>query len=265
MPKPAPQRRRTRRKGESLRPGARGPRRTRSARKRACRGGVAIALLRLTGGALFLTIAVFYFSPLRDAARHARDAVAEATQAGRYAAARGSGLVGYSLRYGIPFDLAAAIEHAATEQGIDPDLAFRLVRVESQFKERAVSSAGALGLTQLMPATAAEMQPGITREEIFDRDTNLQLGFRYFRWLLTLYKGDVEEALHAYNRGPGTVARIRAAGGDPTNGYADKVIRGGRTHHPPYRGNGLIPTAPPPLPDPWTAREERARSPVSAF
>lgn len=262
MPKSA-QERRTRHAGESLRR-SRGARRTRSIRRRTRRSGAVTALLRLAGGAVFLSIPFFYFSPLRDAARQARDAVVEATQAGRYAAARSSGLLGYSLRYGISFELASAIEHAAIEQGIDPDLAFRLVRVESQFKERAVSPVGALGLTQLMPATAAEMQPGITREEIFDRDTNLRLGFRYFRWLLKLYKGDVEEALHAYNRGPGTVARIRAAGGDPANGYADHVLRGGRTR-PAYRGNGLTPTLPPPLPPPWGGKEERVRSPVSAF
>jgi soluble lytic murein transglycosylase-like protein len=75
----------------------------------------------------------------------------------------------------------------------------------------------------MMP-TAAELQPGITRERLYDRDTNLRLGFRYFGRLLRFYGGDVETALHAYNRGIGTVARIRAAGGDPANGYAAKVL-----------------------------------------
>jgi soluble lytic murein transglycosylase-like protein len=111
------------------------------------------------------------------------------------------------------------------------------VRVESEFNERAVSSAGALGLTQLMPATAAELRPGITREEIFDRETNLRLGFRYLRWLLRSYDGRVPDALHAYNRGPGTVARIRRAGGDPANGYARRVLGEGRDA---YRGPGTL-------------------------
>lgn len=222
-------------------------------------------LLRLAGGGLFLTVLVLYLAPLRDAALHAREAVADATAAGRYAAARNTSVIRYMVRYGISYDLAAAIERAAIAEGIDPDLAFRLVRVESRFHERAVSPAGALGLTQLMPRTAEELQPGITREEIFDRDTNLRLGFRYLRWLLRLYDGDVEEALHAYNRGPGTVARIRAGGGDPANGYADLVLRGGRARSP-YRGNGLLPSVPPPLPAPWSGHEERIRaSPISAF
>jgi soluble lytic murein transglycosylase-like protein len=240
---------------------------TQSAKQRTARRHavpLSVALTRLAGGSLFLVILVVSLSPLRDAAIHARDIVVDAAAAGRYAAAREASIIRHALRYGISFELAAAIERAAIEEGIDPDLGFRLVRVESRFRERAVSSAGALGLTQLMPGTAAELQPGITREQIFDRDTNLRLGFRYFRWLLGIYDGDIEEALHGYNRGPGTVARIRAAGGDPANGYADLVLRGGRVTLP-YRGNGLHPTLPPPLPEPWTVESPRSRSPISGF
>lgn len=143
-------------------------------------------------------------------------------------------------RYGIDPELAVAIAHAARSEGIDPELGFRLVRVESRFRERAVSPVGALGLTQLMPRTAAELQPGITREQTFDRDTNLRLGFRYLRWLLDVYDGDIEEALHAYNRGPGTVKRVRAAGRNPANGYADMVL--GRRGSPErYQGQGFVP------------------------
>jgi soluble lytic murein transglycosylase-like protein len=240
------------------------PRRVRSRRRRPPESRLRVALLRLTGAAMFAGVLLLLFAPLRSIAGQARDAVVDAATAGRYAAARDAARIRYMVRYGISFELASAIERAALEEGIDPDLAFRLVRVESRFHERAVSSAGALGLTQLMPATANELQPGIAREEIFERDTNLRLGFRYLRWLLRHHRGDVEEALHAYNRGPGTVARIRAAGGDPANGYADHVLRGGRARVP-YRGNGLVPTLPAPLPPPWTTTEERLRSPVSAF
>jgi soluble lytic murein transglycosylase-like protein len=86
------------------------------------------------------------------------------------------------------------------------------------------------------------MQPGITREQIFERDTNLRLGFRYLRWLLKQYRGNREEALHAYNRGPGTVSRIRARGGDPANGYAEMVL-GERGASPVGRAAPLDTTA----------------------
>lgn len=149
-------------------------------------------------------------------------------------------VVVYAARYGISTELAREIENAAIAEGIDPDLAFRLVQVESSFDELAVSPAGALGLTQLMPATAEWLQPGITTDQIFDRRTNLRLGFRYLRLLLRVYDGRVDEALHAYNRGPGTVDRIRAEGGDPANGYAERVL--GARRGEPYRGSGLLPS-----------------------
>jgi soluble lytic murein transglycosylase-like protein len=178
----------------------------------------------LAGAALIATI-----PPLRAAALGARDLVVAASIAAREVDTRRARTAHHAIRYRISMSLAGDIERAAVAEGIDPDLAFRLVRVESEFHERAVSSAGALGLTQLMPATAAELQPGITREQIFERETNLRLGFRYLHWLIDLYDGRLDEALHAYNRGPGTVARIRAGGGDPANGYADRVLGSDRS------------------------------------
>ena len=132
----------------------------------------------------------------------------------------------YSTRHRIPADLAERIYDIALAEGVDPALAFSLVRVESEFTQRAVSSAGAVGFTQLMPSTAFEMQPGLMRSDLFDRDTNLRLGFRYLRQLLHQYDGDLRLALLAYNRGPGRVDGILKEGGDPGNGYARSVMRG---------------------------------------
>ena len=129
-----------------------------------------------------------------------------------------------SAKYSIGADLALAIEEIALSEGIDPKLAFELVRVESQFNQRAVSPVGALGYTQLMPATARLLAPGITRDGIFDRETNLRLGFRFLRSLINHYHGDIRLALLAYNRGPARVDELLAQGIDPGNGYTRLVL-----------------------------------------
>ena len=127
-------------------------------------------------------------------------------------------------RYGISRDLAEDIFDAAVEADIDPSLAYGLVKIESNFDHRAVSHVGARGLTQLMPRTARWLMPGITNEDLFDRQINLRLGFHYLRDLIDQYDGNVRLALLAYNRGPGTVDRVLERGGDPNNGYADMVL-----------------------------------------
>jgi hypothetical protein len=137
----------------------------------------------------------------------------------------------FATRYRISNDLSAAIYDAAVAERIEPELAFRLVRVESEFRERARSPVGAVGLTQLMPATARAVQPGVTREQLYDRKTNLRIGFRYLRSLVRQYKGDLRLALLAYNRGPLAVQNELALGLDPTNGYESQVMKG-------YRGPG---------------------------
>lgn len=131
----------------------------------------------------------------------------------------------FSERHRIPADLARSIYDIARAEGIEPQLAFALVGVESEFTQTAVSSVGAIGLAQVMPATAAILQPGISRHELFDRETNLRLGFRYLREMMQAYDGDLRLALLAYNRGPGRVDEILRTGGDPGNGYARKVLR----------------------------------------
>ena len=130
----------------------------------------------------------------------------------------------YSTQYRIPADLAAEIYDIALSEGIDPRLAYRLVRVESGFFHRAISPVGAVGLTQVMPATARELDPTLAYADLFHQETNLRLGFRYLRLMLDKYQGDMRLALLAYNRGPGTVDKIRRTGGDPANGYEVAVM-----------------------------------------
>jgi soluble lytic murein transglycosylase-like protein len=126
--------------------------------------------------------------------------------------------------YQIPDKLAAEIYTAAVENELPPELAFGLVRTESEFKDYATSHVGAIGLTQLMLPTAKWFKKGVTEDDLRDSRTNLRIGFRYLGELIDRYHGDVELALTAYNRGSGTVDRVLAKGGDPDNGYAGKVL-----------------------------------------
>lgn len=138
--------------------------------------------------------------------------------------ARAEEILAYSARYQIAADLAALIHDVALREGIEPELAFRLVNLESRFLPRARSSAGALGLAQVMPATARFYEPTITSEGLYHPETNLRIGFRYLRDLLEVY-GDVELALLAYNRGPTRLKHLMDAGRDPRNGYASKIMK----------------------------------------
>jgi soluble lytic murein transglycosylase-like protein len=125
--------------------------------------------------------------------------------------------------YGLTPELAATIYDAAVENDVDPNTAFGLIRAESSFKNTATSPVGAVGLTQLMPRTAAWMQPGVSRAELRNPDTNVRIGLKYLSYLIDKYEGNERMALLAYNRGPGTVDRALKRGANPDNGYADFV------------------------------------------
>jgi soluble lytic murein transglycosylase-like protein len=154
-------------------------------------------------------------------------------------AVREAGAATFAQQYGISNDLARQIFDAALAEGIDPDLAFRLVRVESRFNPRARGPQGALGLAQLMPATARYLDRSLrTEAQILEPSTNLRLGFGYLRYLIGRYDGDVRMGLLAYNRGSGTVDRVLRTGRDPENGYSRKVL--GSQAGTTYRGPGLV-------------------------
>jgi soluble lytic murein transglycosylase-like protein len=139
----------------------------------------------------------------------------------------------YSRQYRITTDLSTAIYDAAVAERIDPALAFPLVRLESRFNEKALSPVGAVGLTQLMLPTARGYVPGLSREDLYDRDLNLTIGFRHLRGLIKTYRGNVQLALLVYNRGGVAVELDRELGLDPSNGYDRIVLKG-------YRGNGVL-------------------------
>ena len=139
---------------------------------------------------------------------------------------RTSAILENSARYQIPADLAEDIYDIALSEGIDPALGFQLVKVESSFKATARSKMDAYGYTQLQLPTARFYDRDLTVRDLYDRETNLRIGFRFLRDLLEQFDHDMELALVAYNRGPGKVAGILATGGDPANGYAEAVMEG---------------------------------------
>ena len=123
-----------------------------------------------------------------------------------------------ALPAGVPY--GAEITAAAKKYGIDPALLAGLVRQESNFDPNAGSPAGARGLTQLMPATAAGL--GVT--DVTNPVQALDGGAKYLKQQLDRFGGDVTLALAAYNAGPGAVQQH---GGVPpfpeTQGYVTKV------------------------------------------
>ena len=104
------------------------------------------------------------------------------------------------------------ISAASAKYGVDESLIKGVVKAESGFNTQAVSSAGAMGLMQLMPGTAQGL--GVT--DAHDPAQNIDAGTRYLARLLRHYGGDARLALTAYNRGMGNVGSL-------TNTSADKV------------------------------------------
>ena len=99
----------------------------------------------------------------------------------------------------------ALIREASATYDVDEDLIRAVMRAESAFNPLVVSSAGAQGLMQIMPALSAEL--GVT--DPFDPRQNIMAGARYLRQLLDAHRGNIRLTLASYNAGPGNVARYK--------------------------------------------------------
>jgi len=95
------------------------------------------------------------------------------------------------------------IRDAALRRSLSPELVEAIARVESDFNPYEVSEKGALGLLQVMPETGARF--GVSRERLFDPESNLAAGTAYLAWLFARYHGDLDLTLAAYNAGEGAV------------------------------------------------------------
>ncbi len=169
-----------------------------------------------------------------DAAGATGAAAVPATSSGiDYGAVQGSSTGEESSAYD------ALIEQAAARNGVNPAVLHGLIQQESGFNADAVSSAGASGLTQLMPGTAATLGVANT----LDPAESIEGGARYLGELTSQFAGNTEDALAAYNAGPGAVEQY---GGIPpyaeTQSYVANVLSNAEAYqqsHPTTYGAGL--------------------------
>lgn len=114
------------------------------------------------------------------------------------------------------------IRTAADRYSLDPELIWAIIKVESSFNPFAVSEKGAMGLMQLMPGTAEEMQV----VEPFEAEDNILGGSRYLRKMINLFEGDLQLGLAAYNAGPNRVLENgrRIPKIPETEQYVEKVL-----------------------------------------
>ena len=120
-------------------------------------------------------------------------------------------------------ELAPLIDKAARQHQLQPKLILGgVIEQESAFRACAISSKGAKGLMQLMPATIEQFK--VT--DVFDPQQNIEAGATFLRQLLDKYKGDIKLALAAYNAGPATVDKT---GGIPdikeTQDYVEQIMK----------------------------------------
>lgn len=105
-----------------------------------------------------------------------------------------------------PPSIASLLEQAARRHGVDPSLVAAVMYVESRYRPQARSPKGALGLMQLMPATAS--QYGVrTAQALLDPHVNIEVGTQHLRSLVDRYGDRLDLVLAAYNAGEGAVAR----------------------------------------------------------
>lgn len=141
-----------------------------------------------------------------------------------------------------PLKYSEYVEKYAKEYNIDKYMVYAIIKAESNFNENAKSSSDAIGLMQIMETTAIEtarkMDLEVTEEDLFKPDLNINIGLKYFTYLLNQYDNNYPLAIIAYNAGIGNVDTwikegiIKEDGTDienvpfkETNNYVRKILR----------------------------------------
>jgi len=136
--------------------------------------------------------------------------------------------------FAFPLKYKSEIRAASARHDVDPVLVASIIRAESGFKPKAVSPKGAVGLMQIMPATADFIAAMMEKEtyNLYDPGDNIDMGVFYLRYLLDKF-GDQRTALMAYNAGEGNVnrwlggnVRLVTCPFPETNAYVERVLNG---------------------------------------
>ena len=108
-----------------------------------------------------------------------------------------------------PLKYESIVDEYSEEYGIDRYLIYAVIKGESNFNPKAISSKGAIGLMQLMQDTADEIGEdiGIESVDLYDEDTNIRIGVKYIFDLIDKYEGNINLAIVAYNAGTGNVSK----------------------------------------------------------
>ena len=141
-----------------------------------------------------------------------------------------------------PLKYSEYVEKYAEEYNMDKYMIYAIIKAESNFNENAKSSSNAIGLMQIMETTAIEtankMELEVTEEDLFKPELNINIGLKYFTYLLNQYNNNYPLAIIAYNAGMGNVDMwikegiIKEDGTDienvpfkETNNYVRKILR----------------------------------------
>jgi soluble lytic murein transglycosylase len=179
---------------------------------------------------LLLAIALEQAGDHRTAHAIAKSTLAAAERRdGDEPSARSKELVAWFRRIAFPNAYRPEIEHWAKAYGVPPDLMQALMREESALDPQVISGAGAVGLTQLMPDTAARLAhrlglPRPNARALEDPSLNIRLGTSYVADLLKRYQGNQAMAVAAYNAGEGMVNRWRTERGkEPLDAFVEEI------------------------------------------